>query len=182
MKRSYIVLTVLFLAAFLERTVFDLGPNVELVTTAMVLSAFYFSKKDSFWLTLAIMVLTDLIIGNSRIFIFTWSGFLLPALFIKMKKSNNYKNIFTLTTTGLSSNIFFYLWTNFGVWLMSSMYAKTPAGLVMSYMNGLPFLKYQVTSTLLFIPSFYFLIESYFFVTDKLFHSYRPVTKLAGLK
>src|SRR4030067_2076454 len=79
---KYTLLVILFLAAFLERTVFDLGPNIELVTMAMILASFYFGRKQSFWLTFAILALTDLIIGNTYIFIFTWSGFLLPAIVV----------------------------------------------------------------------------------------------------
>src|SRR3990167_10060366 len=74
-----IFLGILFLAAFIERVIFDLGPNVELITMAMILSSFYFGKKESFWLTFAIIALSDLVIGNSNIFLFTWSGFLIPA-------------------------------------------------------------------------------------------------------
>ena len=161
-KNKYILLSALFLAAFLERTLFDLGPNVELVTTAMILSAFYFGKKESFWTVFAIMMLSDLILGNSRIFLFTWSGFLIPALlagkFVK-QKGDKFVKILSLTGTGLSSNIFFYLWTNFGVWLMSSMYSKDVLGLMTSYINGLPFLKYQITSTLVFVPMGFIAVE-----------------------
>ena len=79
---KYLILIALFLVAFLERTVFDLGANIELVTMAMILASFYFGKKEAFWLTLAIMAATDIILGNTSILLFTWSGFLLPALFV----------------------------------------------------------------------------------------------------
>jgi hypothetical protein len=161
---SYLLLAAYFLSAFVERTVFDLGPNIELVTMAMLLSAFYLGKKQSFWLTFAIIAFTDRVIGNSNIFLFTWSGFLLPALFAngiirKLTTSSKLltaKKMFTvlpLAIMGIGSNIFFYLWTNFGVWLLSSMYPHTAAGLVQSYINALPFLRYQTISTLLFVPA-----------------------------
>ena len=160
---SYLLLAAYFLSAFVERTVFDLGPNIELVTMAMLLSAFYLGKKQSFWLTFAIIAFTDRVIGNSNIFLFTWSGFLLPALFAngiirKLTTSSKLltaKKMFTvlpLAIMGIGSNIFFYLWTNFGVWLLSSMYPHTAAGLVQSYINALPFLRLQFTSSLIFVP------------------------------
>lgn len=167
---KHILLITLFLIAFLERTAFDLGANIELVTMAMILASFYLGRKEAFWLILAIMATTDRVIGNTPILLFTWSGFLIPAFFIKSgcSKINHYlklelrlklKNILipkllTLTSLGLTSNVFFYLWTNFGVWLLDtwSMYPKTLQGLVMSYINGLPFLKNQFISSLIFIP------------------------------
>ncbi|OGM19939.1 hypothetical protein A2714_04355 [Candidatus Woesebacteria bacterium RIFCSPHIGHO2_01_FULL_38_9] len=158
-----IFLGILFLAAFIERVIFDLGPNVELITMALILSSFYFGKKESFWLTFAIIATSDAILGNSNIFLFTWSGFLIPALFasslikklITNHKSQITKKIFdafSLTAFGLSSNIFFYFWTNFGVWLIGNLYPHTSYGLLMSYINAIPFLRYQLTSTLIFVP------------------------------
>ncbi|KKQ98042.1 MAG: hypothetical protein UT24_C0005G0061 [Candidatus Woesebacteria bacterium GW2011_GWB1_39_12] len=163
LNTKYLVLTLLFLIAISERIAFDLGPNVELITATMILSSFYFGKKESFWLTFAIISLSDLVIGNSNIFLFTWSGFLIPAFLassILKKLITNHRspitekisNIFSLTSIGFSANIFFYLWTNFGVWLLGNMYAKNLAGLLMSYFYALPFLKNQLASTLIFIP------------------------------
>jgi hypothetical protein len=182
MKKIYLI--ALFTLAFLERTAFDLGPNIELVTMAMVLSAYYFGKKESFWLTFAVIVATDRLIGNSNIFIFTWTGFLIPALLanngIKVLKKliTNHKSLVTekifevssLLTIGAISNIFFFLWTNFGVWFLDSwnMYPNTFQGLITSYINGLPFLRYQLASTIIFIPLVYGATELSLFVYSKL--------------
>lgn len=174
MKNKYLYIGILFLVAISERVFLDLGPNVELVTTVMLLTAFYFGRKESAWLTLSIIVFSDLIIGNSTIFIFTWTGFLIPALFAKrllqLLTTNQQakKKVFTtakLISTGLISNIFFFLWTNFGVWMIGNMYPKTFTGLMQSYINALPFLRYQVISTLIFIPLLYLITE----VSIKLF-------------
>lgn len=163
MKKIGLVL--LFLAAFLERTVFDLGPNVELVTLAMLLSASYFRGKQSFWLTFLVMFTTDLVLGNTSIFIFTWTGFLIPAiiasgLFSKFK-SNGIKKVGQSVFLGAGANFFFFIWTNFGVWLLDSwgMYPKTTQGLIMSYSNALPFWKTQLTSTIFFVTAGFLLIE-----------------------
>ena len=151
----------IFLLAFLERTVFDLGPNFELVTLAMVLSAFYLSPKSSLLFTSLLLISSDTLIGNSNIFIFTWSGFLLPILFVKYIKNLKINKIFSGTIAGISANVFFFVWTNFGVWALDSwgMYPKTILGLMSSYFNGLPFLKYQLTSTLLFVPLGFFIFK-----------------------
>jgi hypothetical protein len=186
---GYLLLTTLFFLAFLERTAFDLGPNIELVTTAMILSAYYLGSRYAMWLVLAIMVTTDLIIGNTNIFLFTWSGFLIPALFagFAINKRNtqyairNTKKIFATSTfliaTGITANIFFFLWTNFGVWLLGSMYAKDLSGLFMSYINAIPFFKNQLLSTLVFIPLLYTAIETATYYSKK----YKPNFTLLSL-
>ena len=169
----YILYTIPFILAFLERTVFDLGPNVELLTSAMILSAFTLNRKWTFALTFLVIALSDRVIGNSKILLFTWSGFLIPAFFSSSVVKTLYskfdiqhsRKIFTgafLTTLGISVNILFYLWTNFGVWLLDSfgMYTKDLKGLILCYINGLPFLKNEVFSSLLFIPIGYFVIEA----------------------
>jgi hypothetical protein len=159
---------ILFLVAVLSRTIFHLGPNIELVTTVMILSSYYLGRKSSFWLVFLIMAVTDRIIGNTSIFLFTWSGFLIPSLFasklfknLKLEIKNLPIKTLGLVGGGLLSNVFFFIWTNLGVWLLDSwgMYPKTFAGLIMSYINGLPFLKPQLASTLIFVPLGFTLIE-----------------------
>jgi hypothetical protein len=104
------------------------------------------------------MAITDLVIGNTRIFIFTWSGFLLPILVIphlnKLLRSLSLSQIICTTGLGIISNLFFFLWTNFGVWILDSwsMYPRNLAGLLHCYYMGLPFLRLQLSSTLVFVP------------------------------
>lgn len=157
-----LILPILLILAVLERTVFDLGPNFEFVTTALILSAFYLGQKQSLLLIFLILLVSDSIIGNTNIFIFSWTGFLIPAFFASnIFKKIKLNKILLGTGLGISSNIFFYLWTNFGVWLLDSwgMYPKTIQGLLLSYINGIPFLKYQVSSTLLLLPISFVVFE-----------------------
>lgn len=134
----------------------DLGPNIELVTLTLLITSAYFTQKISFVTTLLILFISDLIIGNTNIFIFTWSGFLIPTLILpkifKTKKQKGIKQIFKGATLGAGANFFFFLWTNLGVWLLDSwnMYPNTFQGLAYSYTNAIPFWRYQLTSTLAF--------------------------------
>lgn len=154
----------LFILAFIERVWFDLGPNIELITLATILSAFYLDKKNTFLIAFGIVALSDILIGNSNIFIFTWSGIILPLLAINIFKNLNVNRILAGTLAGISSNLFFFIWTNFGVWALDSwgMYPNTALGLINSYINGLPFLKYQLTSTLFFVPIGFLIYEIIF--------------------
>jgi len=175
MKKN-IFLAALFLIAFSERVFFDLGPNVELVTTAVILSSFYIGRKQSFWLIFLVMLFSDLVIGNTNIFIFTWTGFLIPALFVKYfsnSKNSIFKKSLTGTFAGTLTNGFFFIWTNFGVWMLTSMYPKTELGLITSYINAIPFLRPQIVSTLIFVPLGILLTELILF----LLHKYKPESK-----
>lgn len=183
---KHLLLIILFLAAFLERTIFDLGANIELVTTALILTSLYVGKKEAFWLMLAIMAVTDRIIGNTSILIFTWSGFLVPALLVggvlRKMKIKGMRKYFVGASAGLGTNVFFFLWTNFGVWLMDSwnMYPNTFPGLLLSYINGLPFLRNQLISSLIFIPLGIFAIEiSKSFYYKFASNSLKPYRKVA---
>lgn len=155
---AILTLLVLFGVAFFERTLADLGPNRELITVFMVVSSLVLSRKNSLTLMALLLIGTDLVIGNTNIFLFTWSGFLLPLLLapwlVRLTSSQAWKTMLFGTTFGLGSNIFFFLWTNFGVWLFDSwnMYPNTLAGLTLSYLNGLPFLRAQLTTTLIALP------------------------------
>lgn len=44
-------------------------------------------------------------------------------------------------TIGLAGTVFFWLWTNMGVWLHSGLYASTIEGLLSCYIAALPFLQ-----------------------------------------
>ena len=154
-----IFIYLIFVLAFIERTVFDLGPNVELVTLSLLLGSIYLSKNTALKLTFLLMAATDLIISNTQIFIFTWSGFLIPVLIISLFKNSlkieNLKlKIITPIFLGVTSNLFFYLWSNLGVWILDSwgMYSKDLLGLIHCYIMGLPFLRLHLASTIIFVP------------------------------
>jgi hypothetical protein len=159
---------ILFILAFVERTAFDLGPNVELVTLAMLAASIYLSRSTALKLTFLLMAATDLIIGNTSIFIFTWSGFLLPIFLISKSNFHHQTSIIKATSLGVLSNLFFYFWTNFGVWLLDSwgMYTKDLPGLIHCYVNALPFLRLQLASTLLFVPLGFYLLSRYFLASS----------------
>jgi hypothetical protein len=50
----------------------------------------------------------------------------------------------------LLGSVLFFLVTNFGTWLGSSMYPQTGAGLMAAYVAGLPFFQWTVLGTLFY--------------------------------
>jgi hypothetical protein len=97
---------------------------------------------------LSIMMITDIIIGNSYIFIFTWSGFAIIGLVFYILKA---KNKITIQRTplifgaGIGSVLLYDLWTNFGCWL--GWYPHNLSGLSLCYTMAIPFTLWHLLST-----------------------------------
>lgn len=147
--------------AIIERLWWDLGPNVEFVTTATIISAIYVGRNWALIVPLLILGLTDMLMGNSQIMIFTWSAFVIEVLAVVLlsRKLGFFQKrvlskLLISSGMGVGASLWFYLWTNFGVWLQGSwgMYPMTLGGLIACYFSGLPFLKLNLFSSLLFLP------------------------------
>lgn len=169
LKSGFTGVLILVFLGVLSRTIFHLGPNVEFVTGSIILASVYLGRRWAMLVALCTLFISDLILGNTFIFIFTWSAYLMLAfcasLLMKNKKKNESSLNLTLRAgaTGVASSIWFFLWTNFGVWLLDSMgmYEKTLTGLIRSYLMGIPFLKYNLIGNLLFVPVSVFIVETF---------------------
>ena len=160
-NKKIILIFVLVIWGVLSRTVFHLGANIEFVTAISIVAGFLFQKsKFSLLVPLMIMIPSDIILGNTNIFLFTWTGFLFPVLMGKILSSNKFSKFtdsllkigLSSTVLGVVSTLFFYVWTNFGHFLTTNMYPKTLEGLVQCYVNAIPFLRPQLLSNLLIVP------------------------------
>lgn len=146
----------LVLAAVAERLWWDLGPNVELIMTAAILASLYLGRSWGLAVALASLAISDWVLGNTLIMIFTWSAFaVITAAGAWVRRSPVQAGVF-----GLVSALFFYFWTNLGVWLIGGLYPHTLAGLLRSYIMGLPFLKLHAVSSVLFLSASVWLIEN----------------------
>lgn len=181
-NNSYFIALSLILAGLLSRTVLHIGPNIELVTTSTLLASVYIRGKRSIAVPLLILMMSDLLIGNTNIFIFTWSAYLIIWLtggrLLRIQQSppmadqplaeeigdQHKEMIFKIIkriSVGIGASVWFYLWTNFGVWLLDSwgMYPHTLNGLINCYLLGLPFLKLNVLSNAIFVPAGFLIAE-----------------------
>jgi len=151
---------VLIATGILFRTIFHLGDNIEMITSGALVSGAYLGLFWAIAVPLTSMAVSDVILGNSLIFLFTWSAYLFIGfagflVFYKKKRKSGLL-ISSLVSAGTAS-VFFYLWTNFGVWYLDDqrMYAKTIGGLLDAYLLGLPFLKMNLIGNLVFVPLFF---------------------------
>lgn len=150
--RKIIFAIIIISLGILFRTRWHLYPNMEFVTAATLLSAVYLGRKWAILVPIIIMGFSDYFIGNTNIFIFTWSGFILMGLMAR--------NIAPWKNAVLAS-LFFYFWTNFGVWALDfyGMYSKDLSGLLRCYYMGLPFLRFNLVGNLIFVPLSFWVVE-----------------------
>ena len=121
-------------------------------------------KKWALSLPLTAMITSDLLIGLHSLVWITWGSFLLIAL-----ASSRFLHKISparILVASLSASVFFFVVTNFGVWLEGRLYAPTLDGFWSCYINALPFFRNTflgdiVFSTVLF--GAHFLIYRYAF-------------------
>lgn len=183
-NKKILVISGLILLAIVERLWIDMGDNVELVTLATFVTAFYIHRRAAIFVAVFLMALTDAVIGNTSIAIFTWSAFLttsLIAVFSSRKATTTFCKTFTFIGGGISSSVFFYLWTNFGVWFMDKwgMYTNDLQGLHRSYLMGLPFFKAHLLSNIVILSVVFGIIETYKYI---LHSKIEKSLKLSGIR
>lgn len=104
-------------------------------------------------LPLIAMIISDLVIGLHPTIYATWGSFAIIALVSSMKfKTVNMTNILT---SSLAASVFFFVVTNFAVWIEGRLYAPTFAGLVNCYYNALPFFRNTLLGDLVFTSSLF---------------------------
>lgn len=131
-------------------------PNFEIITALTLISAVFLGRVWGIIVPLSIIAITDVFIGNGPVLFFTWSAFaaigVLGWIFGKMDIKSNKLKVIGLTGVGIVSSVFFFLYTNFGWWLMTNMYPHTLDGLIQAYIMGLPFFKNNLIGNLIFMP------------------------------
>lgn len=155
-KTKLITAAILILFGSVGRYLLKDIPNVETITVVSLLAGSLLGGVWTVVVGLAVVATTDMIIGNTSILFYTWSAWAAMGVLgwvLRKREKKPLRHALELTGMGVLGNVFFYLWTNFGVWHIGGLYPHTLNGLMQSYIMGLPFLKYQLISTLLIVPS-----------------------------
>ena len=121
-------------------------------------------KYISFLIPIVILFITDLILGFYKGMIFNYLVFLSYSIFsyfIFYRYSKLSKTILGLVLS-VGSSIYFFIISNFGVWLLTNMYSKDLAGFILCYINALPFLKNSIISSIIFSISIFYTYELLF--------------------
>jgi len=114
-------------------------PNATPIGALALFSGFYLPKKQAFFVPVLAMAVSDLFLGGHSTQLWVYGSFLLIAgLGILLKEKLRVENVILAS---LSASLLFFLITNFGVWASTTMYSKDFAGLLQSYVMGIPFLR-----------------------------------------
>ena len=108
-------------------------PNMTPLTGVSLFAGANLSKKESFLVLFFTLLISDVclsLLNGYPMFgyftLFNYTGFAAIVLLGAKLKCNSLKFPFVI----LGSSLFFWLWTNFGMWLTTSLYPKTLHGIV----------------------------------------------------
>ncbi len=139
-------------------------PNfTPILAIALFGGAIFKNKTIAYSVTLGSMFVADLFLGLHESL---WAVYLCLALFVFIGTQVKRKNSKSITLSAISSSVIFFLVTNFSVWAFTTLYTQNLAGLMTSYSMALPFLKWNLLSTLLYSGAMfgaYNLLEKYDF-------------------
>jgi len=119
-----------------------------LVAVIALLSGLILGSYYAFIVPISVILITDVLLGNNYILLFTWSGFAMIGLIgylLKAKNKFTIKNTPTIFGAGIASVLLYDLWTNFGCWL--GWYPHNVAGLSTCFTVALPFMLWHILST-----------------------------------
>ena len=137
----------------------DLGapPNLELLTASAFLAAGLLRHRVAALVPLAAVAVSDVLMGNDAILLFTWSAWAVVGLgsLLTRRVRAGWRRYAAALGFGAAGTVVFFLWTNFGVWLQwrGAVFGEGWGGLVQSYVAGLPFLRPQLLGNLALLPA-----------------------------
>ena len=119
--------------------------------------AYFRSRLAAFAVPLCAMAISDMLIGTHANMTFVYGGFALVVLLgagmrqaRQIGNSSFFKSTALVCLSALAASVVFYVVSNFGVWLVGTIYPKTIAGLVTCYIAALPFFQYTVAGDLFY--------------------------------
>lgn len=148
----YLAFSAVTLGAVLARLIPHV-PNVAPIAALALFSGIKIPNWKGFFIPLIAMFISDYFLGFHTTIPFVYgSFFLIGGIGYLLRKKASALNI------GLGSLVgstLFFLITNFGVWITSSMYEKNVAGLLRSYTMGLPFFRNTVLGDIFYTAVFF---------------------------
>jgi hypothetical protein len=108
-----------------------------------------FPKRWGVFIPLASMIVSDLFIGFHQLVLFTWGSMAISG-FIGVVLRNRIRTLPVVIGT-LISSLQFFLITNWAVWQFSPLYEKTSAGLLQSYIAGIPFYRNMLAGDFFYV-------------------------------
>lgn len=119
-------------------------PNFTPVIAMALFGGLYLKRKEAWIIPLAIMSITDIVLGLHATILFTWGSIAVITLYGQWLKNN--RSWKTVMIGSIASAVLFFIVTNFGAWL--AYYPKTLSGLMSCYTLAIPFFRMTLLSSL----------------------------------
>jgi len=129
--------------------------NVTPIAAIALFAGAYLNRKYVLWVPLAIIVISDLVIGLHDVVLYTWGSFLLIGLIGMWVKGN--KRLLNIGLASVASSSLFFIVTNFGVWMQ--WYPRNLQGLANCYMLALPFYRNTFIGDIVYVAVFFGIYE-----------------------
>lgn len=133
------------------------APNFTPVIAVALFGGLYLPRRYSLIVTIVLLAVSDLIIGWHNTMPFTWSCLALIALGGTLLRAHKAFSI--VLGASVTAALFFFMVTNFGVWVVGGLYPLTMDGLVRCFVMALPFFRTSLFSTVLYMALFYGVYE-----------------------
>ena len=122
------------------------APNFSPVLAIALFGGVYLRRSQVLWMPLALMILTDMVLGTHVTMPFTWASVFVASLIGLWAREN--PNASRIVGGSVASAVIFFIVTNFGCWLTG--YPLTQQGLVMCFTLAIPFFRMTIVSTLMY--------------------------------
>lgn len=128
-------------------------PNATPLTAIALFGGTYLAKRWAILLPLAIVAISDLLIGWHDTVPFTWGAFILTGMiawWIRPRPSAT-----RILIGALAGSALFFLLSNLGVWAVGGLYPRTAAGLWECYVAAIPFFRNSLVGDLLYTTALF---------------------------
>lgn len=129
-------------------------PDATPLTALCLLSPIYFSKRVSIFVMIITMMLSDFVLHIFMHYplyglwtVFTYSGWLCVILLGTMFAAR--MTVLCAAYLSVFGALFFWMWTNFGTWMTTTLYPHSFAGLLACYVAALPFLRNSMIASVM---------------------------------
>ncbi len=134
------------------------APNLAPMGALAIVGGLYLDKKYALVFPLLVSMMADIFLGFVPILTWVYLGYLVTIGVSLWAKKTQISLLPKILSLSLLSSVSFFLITNFGVWLTTSMYQKTLTGLIQCYLMAVPFFRNTLVSdvgfTLLLVATY----------------------------
>lgn len=169
--RNILIIGVILAGAFMR--LIPHVPNIAPIGAMALFSGYYLRSYKAYIIPFGALLLSDVFLGFYEVMPFVYASFFITMVIGRqfgMQEKKSTENVIrgmTVVFLSVINSVLFYLVTNFGVWMMTSMYQHNASGLLQSYAMALPFFRNTIVGDLFYNTIFFF---SFYWMSQKARH------------